>query len=128
IAMELLRGQDLATVLRQKRRLSLAEVERLVSEVGGALEAARKGGVVHRDLKPQNLFQVEEGSWKVLDFGVAKFGASSGTLTRGQAIGTPGYMSPEQATGKPVDHRSDVFSLAVIAYRALTGRSAFSDD
>jgi serine/threonine-protein kinase len=137
IAMELLRGQDLATLLRQRRRLSLGEVERLVSQVGSALEAARRANIVHRDLKPQNVFALtpegrapdyDPDRWKVLDFGVAKCGASSGTLTRGQAIGTPGYMSPEQALGKECDHRSDVFSLAVIAYRALTGRPAFSGD
>lgn len=84
---------------------------------------------MHRDLKPQNVFLAEEGrkrSWKVLDFGVSKLRESQATLTQGAAIGTPSYMAPEQAKGLSVDHRADVFSLAVIAYRSLTGRPAFT--
>jgi serine/threonine-protein kinase len=84
---------------------------------------------VHRDIKPQNLFAVDGADgkrlWKVLDFGVSKL-AASGTLTQGHIIGTPGYMAPEQARGGEVGPKADVFSLTVIAYRALTGRPAFS--
>jgi serine/threonine-protein kinase len=129
IAMELLRGEDLAQTLRRRRRLSLEEMLRLIQQVAAGLDVAHAAGVVHRDLKPQNIFL--HGAlggdlvWKVLDFGVSRLGSTAGTLTQGQAIGTPGYMAPEQARGRPVDRRADVFALAVIAYRALTGRPPF---
>jgi serine/threonine-protein kinase len=131
IAMELLKGHDLAWHLRRKRRMSRERVADLVSQVSMALEMARRAEIVHRDLKPQNLFLAEDESgtrWKVLDFGVSKLGNKTGTLTQNHVIGTPGYMAPEQARGLPADHRADVFSLSVIAYRALTGRPAFSGD
>ncbi len=129
IAMELLKGVDLADRLRATKRLGIPEIVQLVSEVAQALSAADEAGIVHRDLKPGNVFHAEEGRkkiWKVLDFGVSKIRQSSATLTQGAAIGTPSYMAPEQARGLVVDHRADVFSLAVIAYRALTGRPAFT--
>ena len=132
IAMELLVGQDLGRILRQRRRLPATEVVELVRQVAEALEHARRADIVHRDLKPPNLFRVESTAsrvgpiWKVLDFGVSKLGIVAGTLTQANVIGTPGYMAPEQTRGAPVDHRADVFALAVIAYRALTGRPAFS--
>ena len=128
IVMERLTGHDLAWHLRKRKRLSLDETVTLVQQVAGALENARGANVVHRDLKPQNIFLSEDpgGSvWKVLDFGVSKLGGTPGTMTRGHVIGTPGYMAPEQATGGEVDHRADVFALAVIAYRALTAQPPF---
>ena len=132
IAMELLEGHDLSWYLRKQRRLSPRAVVELTAQVASALERARSAGIVHRDLKPQNLFWAERGGvarvWKVLDFGVSKLGAAIGTLTMGHAVGTPGYMSPEQAKGSPVDHRADVFALAAIGYRCLTGRPAFTGD
>ncbi len=133
IAMELLDGHDLAWHLRKQRKMAPVRVADLVAQVASALEVARTHDIVHRDLKPQNLFLAELGegreAWKVLDFGVSKLGSrSSGTLTRGHVLGTPGYMAPEQARGLAVDHRADVFALAVIAYRALTGRPAFTGE
>jgi eukaryotic-like serine/threonine-protein kinase len=131
IAMELLRGHDLAAQLRKKRRLPTRRALELVNQVSAALEKARSADIVHRDIKPSNLFQAEIGDrhlWKVLDFGVSKLLSTQGTLTQGQVIGTPGYMSPEQARGGEIDHRADVFSLAAIAYRCLTGRPAFAGD
>jgi serine/threonine protein kinase len=83
---------------------------------------------VHRDLKPQNVFAARTGpadddvTWKILDFGVSKLATGEGSLSIGHAVGTPSYMSPEQARGDAIDHRSDLYSLGVIAYRALTGR------
>ena len=132
IAMELLEGHDLAWHLRKRRRLTSQEIVRLVRDVADALERAREADIVHRDLKPQNVFGVHgpDGHvvWKVLDFGVSKLGFATGTLTSDHVIGTPGYLAPEQATADRVDHRADVFSLAAVAYRALTGRPPFRGD
>ena len=98
--------------------------------MGAGLEAARIAGIVHRDLKPQNLFLAQQlraaPLWKILDFGVSRLLGSAGTLTQDQIVGTPGYMSPEQAAGGDATHRSDVFSFGVVVYRALTGVPAFS--
>jgi len=131
IAMELLRGHDLAWHLRQRGELPLDEVTALADHVAQALEAARRAGIVHRDLKPQNLFLAQQHAaapvWKILDFGVSRLAGTSGTLTMDMIVGTPGYMSPEQAAGgKEVTHRSDVFSFGAVLYRALTGQPPFS--
>ncbi|MEM9491685.1 MAG: serine/threonine-protein kinase, partial [Myxococcota bacterium] len=128
--MERLHGHDLGFYLRSRRRLSLDQVTELVRQVGAGLEAARTAGIVHRDIKPQNIFWAERRDqprlWKILDFGVSKLADSTGTLTRGKVVGTPGYMAPEQAQGHPVDYRCDLFSLGIIVYRALTGAPPFS--
>nr|MDQ3333537.1 serine/threonine protein kinase [Myxococcota bacterium] len=128
LAMERLRGFDLAHQLRRQRKLQLLQAKVFCEEVSAGLEAARVAGIVHRDLKPHNVFfaeQAGERHWKILDFGVSKVGGS-GTLTKGHVVGTPAYMSPEQAKGEDVDHRADVYSLAAILYRATTGHPAFS--
>jgi len=87
--------------------------------------------VVHRDIKPRNVFRAELGNgppvWKVLDFGVSKL-LTEHTMTKGGMIGTPSYMAPEQASGGDVSHKSDLFALGVVVYRAVTGRPAFSGD
>jgi eukaryotic-like serine/threonine-protein kinase len=125
LAMERLRGHDLAHQLRKERRLKLPQAASLAQHIATGLEVARKEGIVHRDLKPHNVFRSEEGIWKILDFGVSKSGGH-GTLTKGHVIGTPAYMAPEQARGDDVDHRADVYSLAAILYRAITGHPAFT--
>ncbi len=128
LAMERLEGSDLATLLRNEARLQPREVLGLISDVARALATSEKAGIVHRDVKPQNLFRVEGSDgpiWKVLDFGVSRLVDVQSSLTHG-VIGTPAYMAPEQVSGHRVDHRADVFSLAAVAYRALTGRPAFS--
>jgi eukaryotic-like serine/threonine-protein kinase len=131
LAMERLRGEDLASMLRREKRLSSREIIQLVTQVGAALDVARKAGVIHRDMKPQNLFLTrrEEGAsvWKVLDFGVSKF-AGQETLTRDQLVGTPEYMAPEQASGKPVDYRADLYGLSAVLYRCVVARAPFSDE
>ena len=128
LVLELLHGLDLAADLRQKKSLSLTEIDAIVEQVCLALHAAHEAGVIHRDIKPQNLFLTVEPRvvWKVLDFGVSMITSGSGTLTQGGAVGTPAYMAPEQALGLSVDRHADVFSLGAVVYRALTGRPAFS--
>lgn len=133
IAMERLRGRDLAEHLQLHRRLSIARAVTLIREVGRGLDAARDAGIVHRDLKPRNVFLAESGiggarrTWKILDFGVSKLMDSERTQT-GAVIGTPAYMAPEQARGLAVSHRTDLYALGVIAYRVLTGRPAFTGE
>jgi serine/threonine-protein kinase len=128
LAMELLEGATLVEVLRDKGTLDLRSVEKLVCEVADGLAAAHAAGIVHRDIKPGNLMLVAEPSpcWKVLDFGISKLLAGTGTLTGRDPIGTPGYMPPEQIHGREIDERADVFALGAVAYRAITGRPPFS--
>jgi serine/threonine-protein kinase len=130
LAMELLRGHDLAWHLRRRGQLSLEEVLSFVEQVAAGLEVARVQGVVHRDLKPQNLFLAQQTNalpiWKILDFGVSRLTDSGGTLTKDVIVGTPGYMSPEQAGGGTTTHRSDLFSFGAVVYRALTGEPPFA--
>ncbi len=127
LAMERLHGEDLARRLRREPRLDRAALITLVREVARGLDVAHAAGVVHRDLKPHNLFWSRDlGAWKILDFGVASLAGSSGTLTQAAVVGTPGYMAPEQARGHGVDARADVFALGAVTYRALTGRPAFT--
>ena len=129
IAMERLRGKDLAHHLRRVRRMAPSQTVELCREVGRGLAVAHAAGVVHRDLKPHNLFLAEKQGvrvWKLLDFGVSKLASRGGTLTAGHVIGTPAYMAPEQARGEDVDPRADAYALAAIAYRCLTGHPAFT--
>jgi hypothetical protein len=125
IAMERLYGVDLATRLRNEPRMPSDELVILIDHIARGLEVARIAGVVHRDLKPHNLFFHEGATWKILDFGVSKLVGSEGTLTGEGVVGTPQYMAPEQAMGGQVTHLADVYALGAIAYRCLTGRSPF---
>ncbi|HUQ08218.1 MAG TPA: serine/threonine-protein kinase [Kofleriaceae bacterium] len=129
MAMELLTGEDLARLLRRTRTLEKAALVELARHVARGLDAAHAAGIVHRDLKPQNLFRsgdARAGTWKILDFGVSTLIGSTGTLTQAAVVGTPGYMSPEQARSLPVDRRCDVFAFGAVIYRALAGRPPFS--
>ena len=134
LAMERLHGEDLASHLRDTKRMGMRKLIPMLRQVGAGLAAAHAAGIVHRDLKPRNIFCARTpgpGSvevWKILDFGVSKLDTGEGTLTGGQIVGTPAYMAPEQARAMPVGPRADVFALGVIAYRALTGSPAFSGD
>ena len=127
IAMERLHGTDLASRLRNENtnRMPSDELVVLLDQVARGLEVARLAGVVHRDLKPHNLFHHDGSVWKILDFGVSKVMDSEGTLTGEGIVGTPQYMAPEQASGGNVTHLADVYALGAIAYRCLTGRSPF---
>lgn len=124
IAMERLHGTDLGQILKKRPMLPLPEIEQLVTQIAAGLDAAHEAGVIHRDLKPSNLFATGEGAarvWKLLDFGASKWHDGEGTLTRDNVVGTPGYMAPEQALGRKVDRRSDVYAFGVIIYRLVTG-------
>ncbi len=125
IAMERLYGTDLATRLRGEPRMPSDELVVMLDQIARGLEVARLAGVVHRDLKPHNLFLHEGSTWKILDFGVSKLVGSEGTLTGEGVVGTPQYMAPEQAMGGQVTHLADIYALGAIAYRCLTGRSPF---
>src|SRR5262249_49494988 len=104
------------------RSAALLEILRRAAD---ALDYAHGQGVVHRDIKPSNLIIGNDGAVKIADFGIAKISESLSTTLTGAAIGTPSYMSPEQAQGMPVDGRSDQFSLAVVAFELLTGNLPF---
>lgn len=128
IAMELIEGQPLDMVLQQGR-MPFERVLALGAQLSAALAYAHSLGIVHRDVKPSNILLSTDGKTaKLLDFGVARIGESDGQLARtqaGQMIGTPRYMSPEQALGLAVDPRSDLFSLGAVLYEMVTGKTAF---
>jgi serine/threonine-protein kinase len=125
LAAERLSGHTLADRLRREPRMSSDDIVELCRHVGRGLDSAAAAKIVHRDLKPQNVMRHGD-VWKVLDFGVASFAADSGTLTRGEAVGTPHYMSPEQAQGRQVEPSADRYALGAIVFRCLTGRHPYS--
>ena len=119
--MKFLRGKPLSSVLASRGSLPPAEIKRILIDVSRALSYAHKKEIVHRDIKPDNIMFDEHGHAVVTDFGIAK-AASGGKLTgTGMSIGTPHYMSPEQAKAQALDGRSDIYSLGVVAYQCLTG-------
>ncbi|HTD71542.1 MAG TPA: protein kinase [Gemmatimonadales bacterium] len=126
--MKFLRGKPLSSVLAARGTLPPAEIRQILVQVARALAYAHKSGIVHRDIKPDNIMFDEHGLAVVTDFGIAK-AASGGKLTgTGMSIGTPHYMSPEQARAQGLDGRSDIYSLGVVAYQSLTGRVPFDGE
>ena len=124
IVMELLQGAPLGEHLQQPDQPTLDAKLDLMLQVCEGLRVAHERGVIHRDIKPNNLFVLPDGSLKILDFGIARLATSTLTAS-GFLVGTPEYMSPEQAMGRPIDARSDLFSAAGVFYFILTGRPAF---
>jgi len=125
IVMELLHGDSLCKVLTNPDPIPLERQVEIMTRVCEGLAFAHAKGIVHRDVKPANLFITNEGQLKILDFGVARIASSK--LTRsGLIVGTPDYMSPEQVMGKVVDQRSDIFSCGTVFYQLLTGRKPFA--
>lgn len=127
LAMELLEGKNLSAHCRKESLLPLKEVVRIVASVANALDYAHKNGVVHRDIKPGNIMLLNDGSVKVMDFGIAKVMESTKTRT-GMVLGTPSYMSPEQVDGKRVNGASDLFSLGSVFYELVSGYKTFKGD
>jgi len=138
LVMEHLQGEDLTARLRRQGRIPLLETVQIIGQLCRALEVAHRAGVVHRDIKPANVFLARPHTnmsvfVKLMDFGVAKLLAASEPVsgphsTRvGAVIGTPAYMSPEQLLAQPVDHRTDLFGVAALTYRMLTGESPFGN-
>jgi tetratricopeptide (TPR) repeat protein/predicted Ser/Thr protein kinase len=126
ISMELVEGRTLQQVLKQGP-VNAAEVVKIGIAVGEALREAHKTGIVHRDIKAANIMVTAVGQVKVMDFGLAKIQNASMLTREGEMLGTVTYMSPEQATGETVDHRTDIFSLGVVLYELLTGKLPFGD-
>jgi serine/threonine protein kinase len=126
LVMERLEGRTLGEILRERGKpMSGADVIDILKQIGAGITAAAAAGIVHRDLKPTNIF-LDRGTWKILDFGVARAMDQGDTLTAGQVVGTPTYMAPEQATGGTVDHLTDLYALAAVTYRALTGHPPYA--
>lgn len=125
MAMELLEGVDLGTQAAS-RRFSVAEAVGIAERVADALSFAHDRGVVHRDIKPPNIMLVGGGRVKIMDFGIARMRSSDLKTQTGLMLGTPRYMSPEQVAGRPVDQRSDIFSLGTVLYELLTGTKLFA--
>ena len=128
--MELLSGRTLAALLKAGGALPARQATRIAMSIAAGLEAAHAARVVHRDLKPENVFLIDdEGKeLRIVDFGAALVMGGSRLTKQGIVFGTPHYMSPEQAGGKPVDHRADVYALGIILYEMLTGRVPFEGD
>ena len=127
ITMEYIEGESLQRFLLRRKKLEPQEAAKIMAQICAALEAAHAEGVIHRDLKPQNIMLDPNGRVYVMDFGIARSIDSRMTRT-GAIIGTPDYMSPEQAKGVEIDTRSDIFSAGIIFYEMLTGRSPFQAD
>jgi len=128
ITMEYIHGEDLKRLIRKMGQMSAGQAIPIAKQVCEGLVAAHKLGVVHRDLKPQNIMVDEEGNARIMDFGIARSLKGKGITGAGVMIGTPEYMSPEQVEGKEVDQRSDIYSLGVILYEMVTGRVPFEGD
>ena len=125
ITMEFIEGKDLRSLIREKKKFAPEEAVDVIQQVCQALHAAHSVGVIHRDLKPQNIMQDATGRILVMDFGLARTLEGDGMTQTGALVGTMEYMSPEQALGKDLDQRSDIFALGLILYEMLTGKAPF---
>jgi serine/threonine protein kinase/Tfp pilus assembly protein PilF len=128
ITMEYVDGKDLKSMIRMMGQLSAGKTIYIAKQVCEGLTEAHRLGVVHRDLKPQNIMVDEDGNARIMDFGIARSLKTKGITATGVMIGTPEYMSPEQVEGKEVDQRSDIYSLGVILYEMVTGKVPFEGD
>ena len=125
ITMEYVRGEDLKSVIHRMGTLTMGKAVSIAKQAADGLAEAHKLGIIHRDLKPGNIMIDKEGNAKIMDFGIARSLEDKGSADAGMIIGTPEYMSPEQAEGKEDDQRSDIYSLGVIIYEMVTGKVPF---
>ncbi len=128
ITMEFIEGEDLRSLIGKKQKFSPEEAVEVIQQVCQALNAAHSVGVIHRDLKPQNIMQDATGRILVMDFGLARTFEGDGMTQSGAVVGTMEYMSPEQALGKELDQRSDIFAMGLIFFELLTGKTPFHAD
>ena len=128
IAMEYLPGRTLGDLIKEEGALPLDRALDITEQVAEALDYAHAQGLVHRDVKPSNIIVDDEGHATLTDFGLVKAMAEASLTSKGAIVGTPEYMSPEQAEGKPTDKRSDIYSLGIVVYQMLTGQVPFSAD
>ena len=128
IVMELIDGITLKEYLSRRGQLSPKEVTVFTTQIARALEHAHSHDIIHRDIKPQNIMLLRDGTVKVADFGIAHFAAQENNFSKGEAIGSVHYVSPEQAKGSFVDNRTDLYSLGVVMYEMITGRLPFEGD
>lgn len=125
ITMEYVRGEDLKSVIHRMGTLTMGKAVSIAKQIADGLAEAHKLGIIHRDLKPGNIMIDKEGSAKIMDFGIARWLEDKGSADTGMIIGTPEYMSPEQAEGREADQRSDIYSLGIIIYEMVTGKVPF---
>jgi serine/threonine-protein kinase len=125
ISMEYVKGITLKQLIRQRGMLPLKIGLQIGKQICSALDAAHEKGVVHRDIKPQNVLLESTGDVKIMDFGIARVADMKGMTSTGTVMGTPDYMSPEQAQGLSIDHRTDIYSSGVVLYEILTGKLPF---
>ncbi len=125
ITMEYVSGQDLKRMIRMTRQLSIGTAVAITRQICEGLAESHRLGVVHRDLKPQNIMIDSDGNVKIMDFGIARSLYSKGVTMTGVLVGTPEYMSPEQAEASDVDHRADIYALGIILYEMVTGEVPF---
>ncbi len=128
ISMEYVDGEDLRTLLRREKKFAPKDAIAMVEQVCRALDCAHSEGVIHRDLKPQNIMRDQHGRIVVMDFGLARSLGDTGLTQTGAVVGTLEYMSPEQALGSTLDQRSDIFSVGLIFYELLTGKTPYGAD
>jgi serine/threonine-protein kinase len=128
IAMQFLEGRTLSQILEAEGVWSVSRVQGVIEQVALALDYAHARGFVHRDIKPSNVIVADDGRATLTDFGLVKAGEGTKLSTTGVVFGTPEYMSPEQAEGKELDARSDVYSLGVVLFAMLAGRAPFVAD
>ena len=128
ITMEYISGRDLKQMIRMTKQLNVGTAVTIAKQVCEGLAESHRLGVVHRDLKPQNIMIDNEGSVRIMDFGIARSLYTTGVTATGVLIGTPEYMAPEQAEAKEVDQRTDIYALGAILFEMVTGEVPFSGD
>ena len=128
LVMELVRGEPLSALLRGGEPMPAETAADLVGQAVDGIAAAHALGIVHRDVKPANLLVTPDGTVKITDFGIARAADAVALTQTGQVIGTPQYLSPEQAEGKPATQASDIYSLGVVLYECLAGHRPFDAD